>query len=70
MLREKARQVDPDDENVRAVAVRMIELMHEADGVGLAVLGALYKNATLAQHHETTALAIDNGARQMSAGTQ
>ena len=35
-LREPAQPVDPADENVRAVAARMIELMHEADGVGLA----------------------------------
>lgn len=36
VLRRKALPVDADDENVRAVATRMIELMHEADGVGLA----------------------------------
>jgi peptide deformylase len=35
-LRKKGRQVDPADGTVRAVARRMIELMHEADGVGLA----------------------------------
>ena len=36
ILRQKARDVDPTDENVRAVAQRMIELMHEAEGIGLA----------------------------------
>jgi peptide deformylase len=35
-LRGKAEPVDPNDPTVRAVARRMIELMHEADGVGLA----------------------------------
>ena len=35
-LRKKGTDVDPADEAVRAVARRMIELMHEADGVGLA----------------------------------
>jgi peptide deformylase len=35
-LRRRAGPVDPNDESVRAVARRMIELMHEADGVGLA----------------------------------
>jgi peptide deformylase len=36
VLRRRAEDVDPADESVRAVARRMIELMHEADGVGLA----------------------------------
>ena len=35
-LRTRAVAVDPRDETVRAVARRMIELMHEAEGVGLA----------------------------------
>ncbi|MEM1099462.1 MAG: peptide deformylase [Planctomycetota bacterium] len=35
VLRERAEPVELSDE-VRAVAVRMVELMHEADGVGLA----------------------------------
>jgi peptide deformylase len=35
-LRQKAAEVDPSDEQVRAVAARMLELMYEADGVGLA----------------------------------
>lgn len=35
-LREKGRPVDPTDNTVHAVARRMIQLMHEADGVGLA----------------------------------
>lgn len=35
-LRGKAKSVDPNDPTVRAAAERMIELMHEADGVGLA----------------------------------
>ena len=35
-LREKSAAVDPDDPNVHEVARRMLELMHEADGVGLA----------------------------------
>jgi peptide deformylase len=35
-LRAKAAQVDPEDETVRTVARRLIDLMHEADGVGLA----------------------------------
>lgn len=36
VLRAKAAEVDPEDETVRAVARRMIDLMHEAEGVGLA----------------------------------
>jgi peptide deformylase len=36
VLRRRADDVDPTSENVRAVARRMIELMHEADGLGLA----------------------------------
>jgi len=36
VLRQKATPVDPADPTVRAVALRMIELMHEAEGVGLA----------------------------------
>jgi len=36
VLRRRAEAVDPADESVRAVARRMVELMHEADGVGLA----------------------------------
>jgi len=36
VLRRRAEPVDPSDEDVRAVARRMIELMHEAEGVGLA----------------------------------
>jgi len=36
VLRQKAAPVDPADPTVRAVAARMIELMHEAEGVGLA----------------------------------
>jgi peptide deformylase len=35
-LREKGQPVDPADETVHAVARRMLQLMHEADGVGLA----------------------------------
>jgi len=35
-LRRKAAPIDTVDEAVRAVARRMIELMHEAEGVGLA----------------------------------
>ena len=35
-LREATEPVDPGDATVRAVAERMIELMHEAEGVGLA----------------------------------
>jgi len=35
-LRRKANPVDPIDDTVREVAQRMIELMHEAEGVGLA----------------------------------
>jgi len=35
-LREKAHPVDVVDDQVRAVATRMLQLMHEADGVGLA----------------------------------
>ncbi|MDY7109123.1 MAG: peptide deformylase [Planctomycetota bacterium] len=35
-LRQKGEPVDPADEHVHAVARRMIQLMHEADGVGLA----------------------------------
>ena len=35
-LRRRAEEVDPTDDRVRAVARRMIELMHEAEGVGLA----------------------------------
>ncbi len=36
VLRAPAREVDPADADVRAVAVRMLELMHAAPGVGLA----------------------------------
>lgn len=36
VLRARTQEVDPSDPTVRAVAARMIELMHEADGVGLA----------------------------------
>ena len=36
VLRRRAEAVDPSDEAVRDVARRMIELMHEAEGVGLA----------------------------------
>ena len=36
ILRTKAKPVPAIDEEVRAVARRMIELMHEADGIGLA----------------------------------
>ncbi|MFK7959375.1 MAG: peptide deformylase [Phycisphaerales bacterium] len=36
VLREKTNAVDPADPAVQAVAQRMIELMHEAPGVGLA----------------------------------
>ncbi len=35
-LRVKAHPVDEIDDEVRAVATRMLQLMHEADGVGLA----------------------------------
>jgi peptide deformylase len=35
-LREKGQPVDPADKNVHDVARRMLQLMHEADGVGLA----------------------------------
>jgi len=35
-LREIARPIDTIDDTVRAVAARMFELMHEADGAGLA----------------------------------
>lgn len=36
VLRQRAREVPRVDDEVRAVAARMIELMHEARGVGLA----------------------------------
>lgn len=36
VLREKAAPVEAVTEEVRAVAARMIELMHEASGIGLA----------------------------------
>ncbi len=36
VLREKAKAVDPEDPIVLAVADRMLELMHDAEGVGLA----------------------------------
>ncbi len=36
MLRTVARPIDPIDDTVRAVAARMLELMHEAEGAGLA----------------------------------
>jgi peptide deformylase len=35
-LRRKGRTVDPTDETVWAVAQRMLQLMHEAEGLGLA----------------------------------
>ena len=36
VLRTVARPIDPIDDTVRAVATRMFELMHEAEGAGLA----------------------------------
>ncbi len=36
VLRDKARPIDRVDDHIRAVALRMIELMHRAPGVGLA----------------------------------
>lgn len=36
VLRADTAEVDPSDPAVAAVAARMLELMHEADGVGLA----------------------------------
>ncbi|GAB4553364.1 MAG: hypothetical protein Tsb0013_15810 [Phycisphaerales bacterium] len=36
VLREKAAPVERVDETVRSVALRMIQLMHEAPGIGLA----------------------------------
>lgn len=36
VLRRKAEPITEIDENVRGVARRMIELMHEAEGIGLA----------------------------------
>jgi peptide deformylase len=36
VLRKKAQEVDPSDSNVQAVAIRMMELMHEHEGAGLA----------------------------------
>ena len=36
VLREQARAIDQVNDQVRAVALRMIELMHQAPGVGLA----------------------------------
>lgn len=36
VLRTIARPIDPIDDTVRAVAARMIELMHQAEGAGLA----------------------------------
>lgn len=36
ILREKASEVDPSDEDVQAVAARMIDMMFEANGAGLA----------------------------------
>ena len=36
VLRTVARPIDPIDDTVRAVAARMFELMHEAEGAGLA----------------------------------
>ncbi|MBI1368862.1 MAG: peptide deformylase [Planctomycetes bacterium] len=36
VLRRKARTIEKVDDEIRAVAARMIELMHEAPGVGLA----------------------------------
>lgn len=36
VLREKTRPIESVDDQVRAVARRMIELMHEAPGIGLA----------------------------------
>ena len=36
ILRARTKAVDPSDVNVLAVANRMLELMHEAEGVGLA----------------------------------
>ncbi|MCP3903145.1 MAG: peptide deformylase [Planctomycetes bacterium] len=36
VLKQKARPLEAVDDEVRAVALRMIELMHDAEGVGLA----------------------------------
>ncbi len=36
VLRTVARPIDPIDDTVRAVAARMFELMHDAEGAGLA----------------------------------
>ena len=36
VLREVARPIDTIDDTVRAVAARVLELMHETDGAGLA----------------------------------
>ncbi len=36
VLRRPAEPIDPIDDRVRTVAARMIELMHQAEGVGLA----------------------------------
>lgn len=36
ILREKAQPIEEISDDVRAVAARMIDLMHEAEGVGLA----------------------------------
>jgi len=36
VLRARASEIDPVDDQVRAVASRMIEIMRESDGIGLA----------------------------------
>jgi peptide deformylase len=36
VLRKRAKSVDPADPDVRKVAERMVELMYEAEGIGLA----------------------------------
>ena len=36
VLRERASEIDPSGENVQAITERMIELMFEAEGIGLA----------------------------------
>jgi peptide deformylase len=55
VLKQKAAEVETIDDTVRAVAARMIELMHEAKGVGLAApqVGLSWRMFVLARDEES-----------------
>ena len=45
VLHKKAKHIPPADDHTRAVAVRMLQLMHQAEGIGLAApqVGLLWR---------------------------